>query len=91
MCNHVSRFRGHHVPVSFRAHDPDLAAGTDPHVVTHHIELLFTELSGTGRPQIGQCDAAPAEVPASETPEGAADAAEATETVTAEDAGKSEA
>ena len=33
----------------------------------------------------------PAEVPASETPEGAADAAEATETVTAEDAGKSEA
>jgi small subunit ribosomal protein S16 len=34
---------------------------------------------------------APAEVPASETPEGAADAAEATETVTAEDAGKSEA
>ena len=32
-----------------------------------------------------------AEVPASETPEGAADAAEATETVTAEDAGKSEA
>ena len=36
-------------------------------------------------------EAAPAEVPASETPEGAADAAEATETVTAEDAGKSEA
>ena len=35
--------------------------------------------------------AAPAEVPASETPEGAAEAAEATETVTAEDAGKSEA
>jgi small subunit ribosomal protein S16 len=35
--------------------------------------------------------AAPAEVPASETPAGAADAAEATETVTAEDAGKSEA
>ena len=34
---------------------------------------------------------APAEVPASETPEGAADAAEATETVTVEDAGKSEA
>ena len=34
---------------------------------------------------------APAEVPASETPEGAADAAEAEETVTAEDAGKSEA
>ena len=34
---------------------------------------------------------APAEVPASETPEGAADAAEAAETVTAEDAGKSEA
>jgi small subunit ribosomal protein S16 len=34
---------------------------------------------------------APAEVPASETPAGAADAAEATETVTAEDAGKSEA
>ena len=34
---------------------------------------------------------APAQVPASETPEGAADAAEATETVTAEDAGKSEA
>ena len=34
---------------------------------------------------------APAAVPASETPEGAADAAEATETVTAEDAGKSEA
>jgi small subunit ribosomal protein S16 len=34
---------------------------------------------------------APAEVPASETPEGAADAAEAIETVTAEDAGKSEA
>jgi small subunit ribosomal protein S16 len=34
---------------------------------------------------------APADVPASETPEGAADAAEATETVTAEDAGKSEA
>ena len=34
---------------------------------------------------------APAEVPASETPEGAAEAAEATETVTAEDAGKSEA
>jgi small subunit ribosomal protein S16 len=34
---------------------------------------------------------APAPVPASETPEGAADAAEATETVTAEDAGKSEA
>ncbi len=33
----------------------------------------------------------PAPVPASETPEGAADAAEATETVTAEDAGKSEA
>ena len=33
----------------------------------------------------------PAEVPASETPEGAAEAAEATETVTAEDAGKSEA
>ena len=33
----------------------------------------------------------PAAVPASETPEGAADAAEATETVTAEDAGKSEA
>ena len=33
----------------------------------------------------------PAEVPASETPEGAADAAEAAETVTAEDAGKSEA
>ena len=33
----------------------------------------------------------PAEVPASETPEGAADAAEAEETVTAEDAGKSEA
>ncbi len=32
-----------------------------------------------------------AQVPASETPEGAADAAEATETVTAEDAGKSEA
>ena len=35
--------------------------------------------------------AAPAEVPADETPEGAADAAEAAETVTAEDAGKSEA
>ena len=34
---------------------------------------------------------APAEVPASETPEGAAEEAEATETVTAEDAGKSEA
>ena len=34
---------------------------------------------------------APAEVPADETPEGAADAAEASETVTAEDAGKSEA
>ncbi|NYE34923.1 small subunit ribosomal protein S16 [Nocardioides cavernae] len=34
---------------------------------------------------------APAEVPASETPEGAAEAAEAAETVTAEDAGKSEA
>jgi small subunit ribosomal protein S16 len=34
---------------------------------------------------------APAEVPASETPEGAAEVAEATETVTAEDAGKSEA
>ena len=34
---------------------------------------------------------APAEVPASETPEGAADVAEAAETVTAEDAGKSEA
>ncbi len=34
---------------------------------------------------------APAQVPASETPEGAADAAEAAETVTAEDAGKSEA
>jgi small subunit ribosomal protein S16 len=33
----------------------------------------------------------PAPVPASETPEGAADEAEATETVTAEDAGKSEA
>jgi len=33
----------------------------------------------------------PASVPASETPEGAAEAAEATETVTAEDAGKSEA
>ncbi|KRF36411.1 30S ribosomal protein S16 [Nocardioides sp. Soil805] len=35
--------------------------------------------------------AAPAEVPASETPEGAAEQAEAAETVTAEDAGKSEA
>jgi len=35
--------------------------------------------------------AAPAEVPADETPEGAAEAAEAAETVTAEDAGKSEA
>ena len=34
---------------------------------------------------------APAEVPADETPEGAAEAAEAAETVTAEDAGKSEA
>ena len=34
---------------------------------------------------------APAEVPAAETPEGAAEAAEAAETVTAEDAGKSEA
>ncbi len=34
---------------------------------------------------------APAEVPASETPEGAADQAEAAEEVTAEDAGKSEA
>lgn len=34
---------------------------------------------------------APAEVPAAETPEGAADAAESAETVTAEDAGKSEA
>jgi small subunit ribosomal protein S16 len=34
---------------------------------------------------------APAEVPASETPEGAAEAAEAAETITAEDAGKSEA
>ncbi|MFC6288442.1 30S ribosomal protein S16 [Nocardioides sp. GCM10027113] len=33
---------------------------------------------------------APAEVPASETPEGAADEAESAETVTAEDAGKSE-
>ena len=33
----------------------------------------------------------PAPVPSSETPEGAADAADATETVTAEDAGKSEA
>ena len=33
---------------------------------------------------------APAEVPADETPEGAAEAAEATEVVTAEDAGKSE-
>ena len=33
---------------------------------------------------------APAPVPADETPEGAADAAEAAETVTAEDAGKSE-
>jgi len=33
---------------------------------------------------------APAEVPASETPEGAAEVAEAAETVTAEDAGKSE-
>ena len=33
---------------------------------------------------------APAEVPAAETPEGAAEEAEATETVTAEDAGKSE-
>ena len=36
-------------------------------------------------------DEKPAEVPASETPEGAADDAEAAETVTAEDAGKSEA
>jgi small subunit ribosomal protein S16 len=35
-------------------------------------------------------EAAPAEVPASETPEGAAEEAEAAETVTAEDAGKSE-
>ena len=35
-------------------------------------------------------DAAPAAVPAAETPEGAAEQAEATETVTAEDAGKSE-
>ena len=35
-------------------------------------------------------EATPAEVPASETPEGAAEEAEATETVTAEDAGKSE-
>jgi small subunit ribosomal protein S16 len=34
---------------------------------------------------------APAEVPASETPDGAAEAAESAETVTAEDAGKSEA
>lgn len=36
-------------------------------------------------------EAPAAEVPAAETPEGAAEAAEATETVTAEDAGKSEA
>ncbi|EON23310.1 MULTISPECIES: 30S ribosomal protein S16 [Nocardioides] len=35
-------------------------------------------------------EATPAPVPADETPEGAADAAEAAETVTAEDAGKSE-
>ena len=35
-------------------------------------------------------EAAPVEVPAAETPEGAAEQAEATETVTAEDAGKSE-
>jgi len=35
-------------------------------------------------------EAAPAEVPAAETPEGAAEVAEAAETVTAEDAGKSE-
>jgi small subunit ribosomal protein S16 len=35
-------------------------------------------------------EAAPAEVPAAETPAGAAEEAEATETVTAEDAGKSE-
>ncbi len=35
-------------------------------------------------------EATPAEVPAAETPEGAAEEAEATETVTAEDAGKSE-
>jgi small subunit ribosomal protein S16 len=35
-------------------------------------------------------EVAPAEVPASETPEGAAEEAEANETVTAEDAGKSE-
>jgi small subunit ribosomal protein S16 len=35
-------------------------------------------------------ETAPAEVPASETPEGAAEVAEAAETVTAEDAGKSE-
>jgi small subunit ribosomal protein S16 len=35
-------------------------------------------------------ETAPAEVPASETPEGAAEEAEAAETVTAEDAGKSE-
>ncbi len=37
-----------------------------------------------------KAEEAPAEVPASETPEGAADQAEATETVTADDAGKSE-
>lgn len=38
-----------------------------------------------------KAEEAPAEVPASETPEGAADEAEAAEKVTAEDAGKSEA
>ena len=38
-----------------------------------------------------KAEAAPVEVPASETPEGAAEQAEATEEITAEDAGKSEA
>src|SRR5689334_17792139 len=45
----------------------------------------------TEEPAAEAAPEAPAEVPASETPEGAADAAEAAETVTAEDAGKSEA
>jgi small subunit ribosomal protein S16 len=50
----------------------------------------------TAKKKAEKVEAAPveepaAEVPASETPEGAAEAAEAAETVTAEDAGKSEA
>ncbi|WP_457207082.1 30S ribosomal protein S16 [Nocardioides sp. P5_C9_2] len=71
-----------------KAEEPKAAKVEEPKVEEPKAEEPKAEEPKAEEPK---AETAPAEVPASETPEGAAEQAEAAETVTAEDAGKSEA